>query len=438
MQKSLWEETCTLPTFKKLEKDIETDVLIIGGGMTGILCAKFLSDKNIDYVLCEAKTIGSGTSAKTTAVLSAQHDILYGTLIKKFGLNYARQYLNANLKAIETFRKMANNIDCDFEICPSYQFSSKRDRQLESEVQALSRLGFHAKLTKHIPLPVESKTNLCFPTQAQFHPLKFIGAVAKDLNIYENTRIDKCDGTTAFSGDNKIFAKRIIVASHFPIINSKGLYFTKLYQKHSYVLALENTKKFHGTFVDKENGFYFRTYKNLLLVGGGDHRTGYTKDGFKIMRDYTNEHFPKAKIKYSWSTQDCMSLDGVPYIGRYSKSTPDIYVATGFNEWGMTSSAVAAEILCDMLCGKSNPFESVFSPQRSMFAPQLFANLGTTLFDFATPTLKRCSHLGCALKWNKYEHTWDCPCHGSRFKENGEIINNPATKELKPKMRDGN
>lgn len=431
MQKSIWQDTCSLPKFEKLQKDIKTDVLIIGGGMAGILCAHFLHQNNVNYILCEAKKIGSGTTARTTAVLSAQHDVLYNQLIKKYDENTAKLYLEANLSAISEFRKIANDIPCDFELCPSYQYSDRNDKQLKSELQALAKLGFSAKLTKTIPLPIKSKTNLCFPSQAQFHPLKFIGGIAENLNIYENTKIDKIEDTTAFSDGYKIFAKRIIVCCHFPIINKHGLYFTKLYQKRSYVLALSNAGKYHGTFVDKDNGFYFRNYKNYLIVGGGDHRTGHIKDGFKTVRDYVKEHFPKAKEKYAWATQDCMSLDNIPYIGKYSKNTPDIYVATGFNEWGMTSSMVSAKILCDMICGKSNKYEGVFNPSRNMVKPQLFINLGDTFINFINPRPKRCTHLGCALKWNKFEHTWDCSCHGSRFSQNGEIINNPTTKDLK-------
>jgi glycine/D-amino acid oxidase-like deaminating enzyme len=431
MQISIWQDTCKSIKFPKIESDIKTDVLIIGGGMSGILCAYFLKQKNVEYILCEAKNIGSGTTAYTTAVLSAQHDILYSELIKKHGEEYAKLYLEANLNAISNFKKIANDIPCDFEICPSYQYSAKSDKQLRNEITALEKLGFNAKLTKGMPLPIKSKTNLCFPIGAQFHPLKFIYGISKDLNIYENSKIDKIEGVTAFCGNNKIFAKRIIVCSHFPILNTRGLYFTKLYQKKSYVLALENAGKYHGTFVDKENGFYFRNYKNLLLAGGGDHRSGHVKDGFKTVRDFVSKNFPNATEKYAWSTQDCMSLDNVAYIGKYSKNTPNIYVATGFNEWGMTTSMISAEILCDMICGKSNKYEKVFNPSRNIFKPQLFANLGETVINFANPLPKRCTHLGCALKWNKYEHTWDCACHGSRFSENGEIINNPSTKELK-------
>lgn len=431
MQISLWQDTCKTINFPKIEKDLQTDVLIIGGGIAGILCAYFLKQKKVDYVLCEAKQIGCGTTGKTTAVLSAQHDVLYGELIKKQGKEYAKLYLEANLNAINDFRKIANDIPCDFEICPSYQYSAKKDKQLENEIPALKELEFNAKLTKGIPLPIKSKTSLCFPTGAQFHPLKFIYGIAKELNIYENSKIDKVEDTTAFCGNNKIFAKRIIVCTHFPFMNNHGLYFTKLYQKKSYVLALEGAGKYHGTFVDKDNGFYFRNYKNFLLVGGGDHRTGHIKNGFEAVRKFASENFPNAIEKYAWSTQDCMSLDSVAYIGKYSKNTPNIYVATGFNEWGMTTSMIASQILCDMICQKSNKYEKVFNPSRNMIKPQLFANMGETFINFINPFPKRCSHLGCALKWNKYEHSYDCSCHGSRFTENGEIINNPANKNLK-------
>ena len=431
MQKSLWEDTCTLPHFEKLNNDIKTDVLIIGGGLAGVLTAYFLKQKNIDYILCEAKRIGSGTSGKTTAVLSAQHDVLYSDLIKKHSLEYAKLYLEANLKAINEFKKIANNIPCDFEICPSFQYSDKNAEQLKKEFSALKKLDFNPKLNDKNDLPVKADLSLGFPNQAQIHPLKFLGGIAKDLNIYENTKIEKVEGTTAFSEKNKIFAKRIVVCTHFPIINTHGLYFTKLYQKKSYVIALENAPKFHGTFVDNDNGFYFRNYKNLLIIGGEDHRTGKIRDGFKTVRDFAKKHFPKAEEKYAWSTQDCMSLDSIAYIGKYSKNTPNIYVATGFNEWGMTTSMISAQILCDMLCGKQNEYETIFNPSRNMVHPQIFANLGETLINFATPIPKSLTHLGCALKWNKYEHTWDCPCHGSRFSQDGQIINNPAIKELK-------
>ena len=181
-------------------------------------------------------------------------------------------------------------------------------------------------------------------------------------------------------------------------------------------------------YVDEDlKGLSFRTYKDLLLIGGGSHRTGKKGGAWEEIQNFADNHYPDATLKYHWATQDCMSLDGVPYIGKYSKNTPDLYVASGFNKWGMTSSMVAAKILCDMVLEKPNDFAEVFSPQRSILKPQLLINGAESTANLLIPTTRRCPHLGCALKWNKAEHTWDCPCHGSRFEENGKIIDNPAT-----------
>ncbi len=429
--KSIWEATATLPKFEALSKDISTEVLVIGGGLAGLLCAKLLQAENIDYVLCEADRICSGTTGKTTAVISAQHDILYSELIQKYGPENAKLYLDANLNAVQKYKDMAKQIDCDFEITPSYLFSSGNDRSLELEAKAVQSLGFNAKQVNKIKLPLKADTAVCFGGQAQFHPLKFAASIADRLNIYEHTRIVRIDGTTAFTHKNRIQAKKIIVCTHFPIINTHGLYFAKLYQKRSYVLALKNAGEYNGTYVDKKSGMYFRNYKDYLLVGGSDQRTGGSKNGFEIVRNFAREHFKDGVEKYAWATQDCISLDSIPYIGAYSKNTPDIYVSTGFNEWGMTSSMLAAQIIIDMLLGRKNKYAKIFSPQRSMLEYRLFSNVAVTLYDYLRPTPRRCPHLGCALKWNKYEHTWDCPCHGSRFKESGEIINSPATDDLK-------
>ena len=178
---------------------------------------------------------------------------------------------------------------------------------------------------------------------------------------------------------------------------------------------------------EKQNGMSFRNYKNLLFIGGGDHRTGKNSGGWGELRNFAAKYYPRAKEIAAWATQDCMSLDSIPYIGHYSKNTPFLYVASGFNKWGMSFSMVAASVLCDMVRDIKNPLEALFSPSRSFFTPQLFINSAETIANFIIPTTKRCPHLGCALKWNKFEHTWDCPCHGSRFTENGELIDNPAT-----------
>ena len=174
---------------------------------------------------------------------------------------------------------------------------------------------------------------------------------------------------------------------------------------------------------------YLRNYKNLLLVGQGDRRTGGRGGGFDVPRAFAKKHFPQAREKFAWANQDCVSLDGVPYIGAYSPALPQVYVASGFNLWGMSTSMVASEILTDLALGRENRFAPAFSPDRSILTAQLFSNLGHSLLGLVTPLPKRCPHMGCALKWNAAERSWDCPCHGSRFDAHGRLLNNPAMRD---------
>lgn len=429
---SLWEQTSRLPAFKPLNGDIKTDILIIGGGMAGILCAYMLDAAGADYVLAEAETVGDGITKNTTAKITSQHGLIYDKLLHSVGIKRAKQYLFANEAAIEKFRNICKNADCDFEDTDAYVYSVKNRAKLEKEVSALRTLGFGAELTDSVPLPVSALGAVKFKNQAQFNPLKFISAIAPGLNIYEHTRVRELIGTTAVTSGGKISANKIIVATHFPFINKHGLYFLKMYQHRSYVIALENAPDIGGAYVDeKQKGLSFRNYKNLLLIGGGDHRTGKKGGGWEELRAFARQNYPDAVEKYHWATQDCMTLDGIPYIGAYSHSSENMYVATGFNKWGMTSAMVSAMILSDMVCGKTNKYADVFNPSRSILKPQLAVNGFEAAVSLLTPSSKRYPHIGCALKWNKTEHTWDCPCHGSRFTRDGHLIDNPATGDLK-------
>ena len=205
-------------------------------------------------------------------------------------------------------------------------------------------------------------------------------------------------------------------------------YYLKMHQHRSYVIALKNAQKIDGMYVDEnDKGLSFRNYQDVLLLGGAGHRTGKQGGCWQALEGFADKHYPKASIIAKWATQDCITLDSIPYIGQYSKSTPNLFVTTGFNKWGMTSSMVSAMLLSDLVTGKENEFASVFSPSRSIMHPALFSNLGQSLIGLLTPTAPRCPHLGCALKYNREEHSWDCPCHGSRFDENGRVLDNPAT-----------
>ena len=221
------------------------------------------------------------------------------------------------------------------------------------------------------------------------------------------------------------------MATHFPFLNRHGSYFLKMYQHRSYVLALEHAANVGGMYVDEAaEGLSFRNAQGMLLLGGGSHRTGKQGGGWRELEAFAKRHYPRAHIRYRWAAQDCMTLDGVPYIGPYSARTENLYVATGFNKWGMTSAMAAAMLLTDMVQGKRPDDAPVFSPSRSMLRPQLALNALEAAASLLTPTAPRCPHMGCALKWNSQEHTWDCPCHGSRFTKKGKCIDNPATGDL--------
>lgn len=182
---------------------------------------------------------------------------------------------------------------------------------------------------------------------------------------------------------------------------------------------------------EASDGMSFRNTREYLLLGGGEHRTGKKGGAYEEIEKLARNYYPNSVVKSRFATQDCMTLDGIPYIGRYSANTENLYVATGFNKWGMTSSMVFAMLLSDLVQGKENPYEEIFSTSRGIFRPQLAVNGFEAVVNLLTPTARRCPHLGCALKWNKQEHSWDCPCHGSRFTKEGKLLDNPATGNLK-------
>ena len=429
--RSLWKATASLPEFPELVGDVRTDVLIIGGGIAGILTAYLLHEKGVKYVLVEKGRICSGTTGNTTAKITFQHGLIYDKILKSDGTEAARKYFAANRAAFDKYAELCGKTDCDYEIKDNYVYSTDDRRKLEKEVEALEKIGYIADLCENVPLPVKTVGAVKFPDQAQFNPLKFLSSVAEGLNIYENTFVREMRGNTAVTDKGKIRADTVIAATHFPFINKHGSYFLKLYQHRSYVIALENAQDVNGMYVDEcDTGLSFRNYEGLLLLGGGGHRTGKKGGNWAELRAFAAKKYPDSREKHFWATQDCMSLDGIPYIGRYSAKTHGFYVASGFNKWGMTGSMTAAMLLSDIILGKRNGFASVFDPSRSIVKPQLFINGAEAVCNLLTPSKKRCPHLGCALKWNEAERSWDCPCHGSRFTEHGRVLDNPANGDL--------
>ncbi|WP_255993848.1 FAD-dependent oxidoreductase [Clostridium perfringens] len=475
--KSLWSESCKFRKREALNKDIKTDVLVIGAGIAGILTAYMLKQKGRDVVLIDAAEIASGNTKNTTAKITSQHDLIYSKLITEFGEEKARQYAKANELAIKKYKEIIENrrIECDFEEKPAYVYSLNEVEVLKEEAEAAKKLGIDAEFVQEANLPFKINGALKFNNQAQFNPLKFLKDISKELVIYENTRALEIKENLVVTSGGNITANNIVVATHYPIMNAPGYYFMKMHQERSYVLALENTNEIDGMYIDlNKEGYSFRTYNNLLLLGGISHRTGENEEGgsYDELRKVAKRLYPKAKEKYHWSAQDCMTIDGIPYIGRYSSETPNIYVATGFNKWGMTSSMVSAMIISDMILEKENDFSEIFSPRRfdlSLSINNIANDLIETAKNFIAQKVyipsseiehiknghggiieyngekvgvyknkegkeffvsTKCTHLGCQLSWNADELTWDCPCHGSRFDYKGRLIGSPATKDL--------
>ena len=430
-KRSLWSDT-GIGAFPTLSGDIKTDVLIIGGGIAGVLCAHHLKAEGVENILIDKGRVLSGVTENTTAKITAQHGLIYGKIADKYGIGAASAYYRAQKSAMKRLSLLCSDVECDFEECDAYVYSLDDYEKIKHEFYTLEKIGAPADFTEKTELPFSVAAAVGMRGQGAFHPLKLLKSIVGNLKIYENTKALGLTDNGVITDKGKIKAEKIIVATHFPFIDKYGLYFLKLYQHRSYVLALEGARVPEGMYVDEsETGLSFRGYKNLLLLGGGSHRTGAGGGGYKELLDFSKATYPKTKAVWGWAAQDCMSLDGMPYIGRYSKLDDRLYVATGFNKWGMTSAMLSGMILSDMILGVKNEYAELFSPMRSMLHKQLLVNIGHSVKGLLTPTAPRCTHLGCALKYNKEEHSWDCPCHGSRFEKNGEVINNPANRNHK-------
>lgn len=474
---SIWSETTKITERKALSGDIETEAAVIGGGMAGILTAYFLQQLGMKTVVLEANTIGSGQTQNTTAKITSLHDLKYDKLIQNFDENAARQYANANQKAIAEYVHIikTNQINCLFEERPAYLYSTEQGEILKREVAAARRLGIDAEFTTDTTLPFQVQGAAKLLGQAQFHPLLFLRAIAAKLTIYENTRVKTVEDGRIMTDNGIVTAKNIVFATHFPFLNFPGYYFMRMYQERSYTLALEHAAELDGMYlgIDKD-GLSFRNCGDLLLLGGCSHRTGENSTGgrYQQLRTYAAGFWPKSREVSHWSAQDCMTLDDVPYIGQFSTSTPNWYVATGFGKWGMTGSMISAMFLSDMITGIENQNAKIFSPKRFVLqasAKNLFEGgkqtvKGLTRELFAPPRAEieqlpnghggvveydgekvgvykneqgetfivsiRCPHLGCQLEWNPDELSWDCPCHGSRFDYKGQVLDNPAQENL--------
>lgn len=472
---SIWKKTTEWPDSEKGEGGLRPHVeaAVIGGGMAGILTAWMLASQGVDTVVLEANTVGSGQTGNTTAKVTAQHGLIYDRLCRSVGGELARQYAHANAEAIGAYEQLIAqlSIRCDWERKDAWVYSTQSESGLMAETDAAQQLGLPAVFSDTSCLPFPIRGAVGFKNQAQFHPLKFLYALAGRLDIYEHTPVLYVEGHNIDTLRGRICAEHIIFACHYPFINRPGYYFMRMHQERSYALALEGTGPLDGMYISEDfGGLSFRTYKDQLILGGSGHRTGENSSGgqYEVLRQQARIYWPDCRESTCWSAQDCMPMDKIPYIGQFSGKYSYWYVATGFKKWGMTSSMVAARLISDAILQIDNEDRHVFSPQRHTWK----ASAGSFIKDGMSSVrhltryyLKRpdkvvdqllpghggivrcngekvgaykdmdghvfcvsvkCLHLGCQLEWNPEEKTWDCPCHGSRYDHTGMLINNPA------------
>lgn len=461
MMESIWKEAVKVQETeeererKRLTGTRHTQVAVIGAGMAGILTAYMLQQAGMKVTVVEARTVGSGQTAGTTAKITSQHGMRYEYLNDVFGREQAALYADANQRAIEEYEKIIREqqIECNFQRCPSYLYARKgegeqeRIERLKKETEAAASFGIPAEFTTETELPFPVAGAEVFWNQAQFHPLKFLQHLAKELKIYEYSQVLEVKDNCLFTKEGTLEAEHIVFTTHYPWMIMPGYYFLRMHQERSYVLALHHQQPLQGMYRDMEqNGLSFRSYGEYLLLGGSGHRTGHNKNGgnYEELRRQAKNWYPNATELAHWSAQDCITLDKVPYIGYLSQKIPNWYVATGFGKWGMTGSMVSAIILCDMIRAQENEWEVIYTPQRMKWGaslPQLCGNMGSAVTNLSKRLLPSfgegkkkppaCQHMGCQLAWNPEEESWDCPCHGSRYKKDGALLCGPSQKNQK-------
>lgn len=493
INKSYWIKSSVGGNYGRLDKDIETDILVIGGGITGVALSYLLAKQGLEVVLVDADNLCMGSSGRNTGKVTVQHDDFYWRIEKKYGTNAAKLYYEANNEGLNFIEKSIkeNNINCNFEKLPSYVFTEKDSYidDIKREYETCKKIGIDCNYHNSLALPLDVKAAISFNNQAQFNPKQYIDSLAKcatklGMKIYENTPIvdlevnNECEAKTREGYIIK--AKKVTIASHAPWYDGLNLFFAKEVAERSYLLAADLKEDLlKGMFINLEKpSRTFRTYegegKKLLIIGGGDHKVGQggqEEEIYDALKSYASKVFNVDEFKYQWSAQDHMSFDSLPFIGKISSNKDNVYVATGYSKWGMTNGVAAAIIIKDLIAKGSSKYEDIFKPSRkgSFFTTDFIKentnvaiNLISGKLNLGSDNMPKekgegktvnidgkrygayrnydeklyivditCTHLGCELKFNGAEKTWDCPCHGSRFDYKGNIVEGPALRPLK-------
>ncbi len=458
---SYWNESENERKYPKLAQDIKADVAIVGGGLTGIQTAYYLSNKGLKVAVLEKDKLCSGTSGGSTGKITSQHGLLYKYLKDLNGKEYAKKYYDANEEAKENIIKIINKekIDCDLERKNAYVFTEveKEVQSIKEEIEYTKKLDIPSEFVNKIELPIDIYGAIKFENQAQFDPVKYVYGLAKSIiknggEIYENSKVLETvedDGYyNIITKEGSVRAKHLVITTRYPIIKFPGYYFMKMYQSTSYAVLVDTHTdlEFDGYYINQETPVLsFRTVKsgdkNLLLAIGYDYKTGTEIIGnpFEYLMARVKNMYPESEVLKTWTAEDCISLDKIPYIGNFSDIMDNCYVATGFNKWGITSSNIGAKIITDKILGNRNEYEDVFESSRlgiiknkdEVMNMIKEAGEGIVLERIKGKPTPTCTHLGCKLSWNPLEEIWECSCHGSKFTKRGFVIEGPAVNDLK-------
>ncbi|MBC8530309.1 FAD-dependent oxidoreductase [Gehongia tenuis] len=447
MSHSLWLDE-ELPVYPKLEENTVCDVLIVGGGLAGLTAAYLLAREGKKCVLLESHRLLRGASGHTTAKVTAQHDLIYDKLIGRFGFETAKAYAHANLNAVKSIEAILREEDiaCDFVVEDSHLFTNTEPglKKLVKEELASKLLGLPVVFKNENPLPFATKGILAMKDQGRYHPVRYGAGLAQAFlrlggRIHEMSRVLAVSEGRVRTEKAAVEAADIIIATHHPILNTPGWYFAKLHESVSYLAALAGVTPLAGTYlsVDKD-GLSLRMHRDLLIVGAFSHATGkeHKTDHERRLVETAKRLYPAATVVRQWHTEDCMPPDDLPYAGAYSPKTPHLFVMTGFRKWGMTGAYAAADIVKDKILGRENYFAAAYDPARRTTPAkvgQILRHGADNAAQYAASAVRPrdpvCTHMGCRLH-ETADHTFECPCHGSRFDADGEVIDGPANRPL--------
>lgn len=492
---SLWLDTTPETRYGRVNADLNIDVAVVGGGIAGITTAFMLALEGKKVAVLDRERILTGVTGFTTAKLTSNHARLYKHLIDTFGAEKARLYAQANESAIKYIVSYCaeRGIDADIQQMPAYTYAATESdtQSIRDEAEAAKSCGLPATYTEDVPLPFRTAGAVKFDNQYIFHPRKYLLAVAEDYIklgglIFENTRVSKIeeedDGCVVTTDGGVVRAKDVVVATNYPIYDPK-FFFARLAAVQAYAIAVKLEDRFPaGMFYSTdESGHSLRPHwlgsdKEVVIVGGEEHPVGKGGDiieRYRRLEDWARASYPVRSVEYHWTTHDAEPYDKVPLVGKATSSTKHAHVATGFRGWGMSNCTAAGIILSDEILGKSNSWSKVYNPNRyeSYLSGEMLSSnveiIGTLIkgkfaeYDEGVADLSNdearvveiggdrvavyrdeagklhaisanCTHMGCTVNWNNAEKSWDCPCHGSRFDYDGNVIHAPAINDLKP------